>query len=236
MRLKVLLVFFLTMPTVAAADLLPFAAGNAWTYEAQVDWTKANSNEVASGVVTWRSRVVEAGKTDAGTVAIVTGLPMQLGFYEPGSVPTYDVLVQDSRGLWIADAGTAEEAASIAANAAAGAQTGEQVLQYPVRLGNCASRAPGRSDNMYCWLVESELECNGLQGWRIVYRSLSSYEALDVFPEIGITGYVFRHHGTVANTAAGLISYTINGRQHSSGNALQPICPPPAGPGRSQGR
>jgi hypothetical protein len=77
---------------------------------------------------------------------------------------------------------------------------------------------------MYCWFVESEWNCQGRQGWRITYRSLSSYEALDVIPGIGITRYVFEHHGTVANTAASLLSYTINGRRHPAGPASQPLC------------
>jgi hypothetical protein len=75
-----------------------------------------------------------------------------------------------------------------------------------------------RSDGLYRWLVESKapvsdhpqwlrLAAEPLR-WRLAYRTAPDHQLLDFVSGVGITRYVYGHHGTVANTDVHLSTVT----------------------------
>ena len=203
-------------PTHAQAPPLPLQADSSWTYTAKVDWTEENSNKVRSDTVEWKEEVVSSITDASRTIAIVRGFPFELAMYEPSRAPALYVLLQTQQGLWLSRADSETQARQIAHQAERGEPIGSQLIEYPIRKGNCADRIPDRGDDdMYCWLVEDEIRHKGKQGWRIVYRCLSSHEIIEFVPELGITAYTYGHHGTVANASARL-------KRYSSASAQRP--------------
>jgi hypothetical protein len=73
-----------------------------------------------------------------------------------------------------------------------------------------------RPDGFYAWIVESAIPpvrgaswsplAHGASGWRLAYRTLPDHELLDFAPGVGITRYVYSHHGTVAETNVRLLT------------------------------
>jgi hypothetical protein len=76
---------------------------------------------------------------------------------------------------------------------------------------------PGnRTDVFYAWYVESgetirpppawAAGSRTVLQWRLAYRTMPDHQFLDIVPGLGITSYLYGHHGTVAESEVKLIS------------------------------
>src|SRR5216684_1367202 len=92
-------------------------------------------------------------------------------------------------------------------------------LRWPLQLGQkfCDSEGMARPDDWYCWVVESS-RLSILQGitgvssrkrpeFVIAYRTNPDHIRFTFVPEIGLTTYEYRHHGTVADTELRLVEF-----------------------------
>ena len=188
----------------AASPILSLKTGTEWTYEGTVRWMQEKSNEVRSKRIRWRTWIERSSTKGARTVAIVRGFPFELAWYEPGRKPGYSVIVQDSRHLAVERCESRAEAERVMKDALASDELGDDIVRFPVKLGDC----PGNqnpADLRYCWLVEEEIADKRGKGWRIVHRTNPDHQILHVVRGAGITRYVFEHHGTVSSVDVELV-------------------------------
>jgi hypothetical protein len=52
----------------------------------------------------------------------------------------------------------------------------------------------------------------GVPGWEIAYRTNPDHQLLRLVPGLGIRGFTYEHHGTVASATARLVRY-VPGRR-----------------------
>ena len=180
---------------------MPLNAGDEWRYEAKVQWTVPNTNEVRSAKIVWKTRVVAAYATADSRAAVVLGSPLALAWYEPRQQPNFSVFVENRDGLFIASASSREEADALARKQTAG----DQLLQFPMKVGTCVGGDDAdRADNRYCWLVSRKIA----KGWELTHRTAPDHQTVRIVPNVGITRYRFVHHGTVASADVRLVSFT----------------------------
>jgi hypothetical protein len=88
----------------------------------------------------------------------------------------------------------------------------EQILKFPVHVGDCVGGDAERTDRSYCWSVEREITEKRGRGWEIINRTRPDHVILRFVPGVGITRYVFEHHGTVASADARLVAISPDNR------------------------
>ena len=74
-----------------------------------------------------------------------------------------------------------------------------------------------RDDNMYCWAAEKvKLHLNGVKGvspqkeftgFELAMRALTDHQFVTFVPGIGITAYIYGHHGTVSEGDVKLVEF-----------------------------
>lgn len=185
--------------------LVPLDVGTAWTYRARVRWTVENSAETREATITWHSAVLRSGRSQRGTVAVVSGFPDELAWYSPGQRPGYTVVTETPSGFFIKKVDSVSEANAIFDKDGV-SDLGEQLLTIPVHLDDCIGDDPDRRCCMYCWHVEDNISYQHQLGWRIVYRSNPDHSVIELVPGVGVTRYTYEHHGTVASADVTLLA------------------------------
>ena len=210
--LTALLALALQITPQSGAAIVPMEAGASWVFSARVRWTLPDSNRVRRSSIRREMRITEVHESEGIKAAVVRGFPFPLAWYEPGERPGFDVLVKRSDGLWLAGANSEEEAKELAKRAVAGEAIGEMLLRFPVRVGDCVGGDPDRTDGRYRWSVERRIKEQGVPGWEIAYRTNPDHQFLRLVPGLGITGFTYEHHGTVASARARLVR-SVPGRR-----------------------
>jgi hypothetical protein len=155
--------------------------------------------------------------------ALVRGWVSQLRWYAPGDHSTFSVLIEYHERLYVVDA--ADSASAVASITLAlrtdprELSTRSAVIDSGLAAGRLYGGEPDRGDRPdadYAWHVEVPISIADSapwrrlalvpMGWRIAYRTLPDHEVLDFVPGVGITRYVYSHHGTVADTDVRLVA------------------------------
>lgn len=143
------------------------------------------------------------------TVTVLRRFPGDLSAYTPGLKPGRTLWTTTDDGLYVQTLSAEEDLKSAVAEALQGAPAGDQILRSSPQVGDCLGDEPGRKDGKYCWSVERKITREGRAGWSVVYRTLSDQERIEVVPDLGITGYEYEHHGTVASVKVKLKSFKL---------------------------
>jgi hypothetical protein len=187
---------------------IPLVPGSKWIYEARAEFTSGAS--VLTTNIPWTMEVIEIFTNRAGLAAIVRGFPFDLAWYEPGVEPGLTIIFTKNSEVYRLPASSQNEARSLAKNLSDGttiiASTEELWLSLPLLEGKRWAHDPSRDDLLYCWYV-SEEKTNNRSGWTINYRTLPDHQIFEIAHEIGITKYVYVHHGTPASVEAKLIKF-----------------------------
>ena len=74
---------------------------------------------------------------------------------------------------------------------------------------------PERSDQMYCWVLDSfsKRSLRRIEGlkpgsytvYSVIYRTNPDHTIIDLVPGVGVTGYEYSHHGTVDDIDLSLV-------------------------------
>jgi hypothetical protein len=93
-------------------------------------------------------------------------------------------------------------------------------LDLPLHEGMCFGRDPNakRDDSLYCWAVSRPVvtqfrEVKGIpsnkqfETFTLSYRANTDHTYFDFVPGIGISSYLFGHHGTVSEVDVKLVEY-----------------------------
>jgi hypothetical protein len=203
---------------------LPLAAGNSWTYRADVAWD-AGGGSAARRTLLWTTTVVTVRAGDSALAATVQGWPSDLAWWEPGSGPTLSVLYCTGGRLYQLSPAIGA-AAALADSLLSGRRrpdSDDLILELPLHTGRLFGRDPAeRDDTFYAWLVErAEPVPASLRRLRpglgdslytLVYQTNPDYTEVGFVPGLGVARYVYRHHGTTADADAWLVGYQTSGR------------------------
>ena len=228
-RLLLLLVVIGVAPLSAMAEKptyegLSLRAGTYWIYRGVVKWTRMNSHEVREGVLSWKMDVVRSARVGRYEVALLKGHPADLAWYESGKPRGDHLIVRDAGRyyrLGLRDPG--KELAALLSDVTqleSRLDSDALFLDLPLREGTCFGEDPDakRDDMFYCWYVEKEMRrtLDGVKGisptkqivmFRLSWRSNPDHTFVDFVPGVGITRYVYGHHGTVSEADLRLVEY-----------------------------
>ena len=192
----------------------PLEKGNYWIYRGNVKWTPEGAGQkVRFKSLTWEMRVRDVIDSPDYRIALVTGLPNDVAWYEEGMAPRYSLLVQNDESVSWSDYQTESDAMNAAEKIANKAEESMDsmrwLLKFPLVKGEEYDQTDNsRTDKMYAWYVKKadmvKISVKGYKGpkranrFRIVYKTLGDCIIMEFVPGIGITRYIYEHNGTVA--------------------------------------
>jgi len=205
---------------------LPLAPGTTWTYTARVSWTPAGTGLVRDTTLVWRTSVLSRRTVGPILVATVRDWPFGLAWWDPTrQADTTLVVCRDDLVYHLA--ATPGEMTALVDSLLAGTRApgrDDLVLKLPLAVGSLYGRdSTGRDDTFYAWFVEAaepvgaDLRRVGARATdsvvTITYRTLPDHQILKFVQGLGVVGYTYGHHGTVANADARLTRFAAPARQ-----------------------
>ncbi|HBE18442.1 MAG TPA: hypothetical protein DEG17_24400 [Cyanobacteria bacterium UBA11149] len=202
----------------------PLAKGSYWVYQGTTKWTKEQS--VHEENITWKMEVVEAIQRGHVTGFVLKGSPYDLAWYNEGKEPGNYVMIHINPDQFYLVSNNEKVAKVVQRlkdkdDALVGlVEEHELFLDFPLSRGKVFGDAQQitRKDRWYCWLVESEKarKLENIKGiekienvteYELAYRTSPEYTIMDIVPGVGITRFVYVHHGSIAETDVKLIEY-----------------------------
>jgi hypothetical protein len=198
----------------------PLEKGTRWIYEGSAEWTVNVSTVERSTQVHWATTVVDSACDTDKCLALVRGFPDELAWYQPGQEPHLGILVCKQNKLYHLDAANDEEAHELfrhlQMDTKAAFSDNDLLLDLPLSVGKMWSQDPPRDDHMYCWYVESmeeqSLPMAAASGkarkdvYAVRYSTNPDHQVMEFAPGIGITRFIYVHHGTVASADVHLVT------------------------------
>ena len=199
-----------SLPTVAD-DRFPTAPGTYWVYRGKTSWTMPGTNVVESRELTWRVEVKERRQGDGFEVAVLSGFPSDLAWYEPGKQPgEYALIILNGSAYYLVE-GAAAVSAVREGQGMPAVQDSDLLFRWPLHTGDRFGEPESvtRSDGMYCWVVEEarRSERSGIERYSLTLRTMPDHEAIDFVPGLGVVAFAYAHHGTVSSTDLRLIEF-----------------------------
>lgn len=199
------------------AGYFPLGWGAEWVYQGEVKWEGCGG--VCQRTLTWKMDVLNVVQRGEVAAYAMHGHPSDLAFYSEGKFPSvytivrwenryYRASVEDFQrlrdGLELPTDRLYAEAVFLEAPLFAGQRFGEVT--------------PACQEGMYCWVVSAEpqpfspsvagLPANIVfQEYTLTFATLPDHVILQFAPGLGITRYVYSHHGSVAEVDVHLIEY-----------------------------
>jgi hypothetical protein len=203
---------------------IPLEKGNRWIFEGKIETTLTGSSKVYTTNICWAMEVVDSNKSTNVQAAIVRGFPDELPWFEPGHVPGYCVLLNFSNRVYQLKMPDEKEATETLKNImiepgkfSTQAQDYNELYALPLAKGKRWGGDTKREDGWYCWRVEKvKQETLHIEGessnqttttYALAYRCNPEHELVDIVPGLGITRFVYMHHGTVASVDVRLVSF-----------------------------
>lgn len=189
--------------------------GFSWTYSGTRRWSTGGDRE-KSERVTWTTTVVDTRTLPDATLALLRGFVTELAWSDPSSKPKLSVLVCSAGRLFHFDPSSDGEARVAFAHwDTSFLERAELLLETPLQSGRIFGQNPPRTDGMYGWTVETmsspssiPRSCGVVQGlgYHLAYRTMPDHQMIEWRSGIGVTGYVYEHHGTVAAADVRLVA------------------------------
>lgn len=159
----------------------PIEPGLTWTYRGYIRWT-GSDQRVHGDSITWTTKIISVRTGPTARAALVRGWVQDLAWHEPSKKPGYSVLVVRDGQLY-----------HVAAQDSAGASV---LVESFVR----ASAPPPELTDLVLDSAVANGRVLGRDTVTVEHRSLPDYQLIDLVPGVGITRFVYTHHGTVAET------------------------------------
>jgi hypothetical protein len=198
------------------AALLPLDAGRSWIYAGSAVWGAPAPGRADSSTVRWTMAVERARDVPGGRIGLIRGFVQELAWYQPGTVPGLSILAcrgAELRLATFADDPAAQRAYDQWSDSLA--PQAELWLALPLRSGQRLGQVSPREDAMYSWLVgipEAPVtvpdSCRRTAGprYELTYRSLPDHRIAEWQPGLGVTRFVYGHHGTPAASEIRLVA------------------------------
>ena len=204
-------------------EVFPMRKGTRWIYRGEV--ASQTSGKVLSTQLDWTMEVVDNVQRGRYNVALILGHPKDLTWYEKGRKPGCHILIAvDNTKFYLGECGPfASHERLILPEGDLTGLTGEErlILKFPLRqadtFGGDPERGP-RMDGMYDWYVQAVRQTTlGLisgitpakprMEYVLTYRTNPDHEVDTYVPGIGLTAYVYSHHGTVSDVNVRLVDF-----------------------------
>ena len=203
---------------------IPLEKGNRWIYEGKIGTTLSGSSTVYTTNISWMMEVVDSIKSTNAQAAIVSGFPDELSWYEPAQVPGFCVLLNFSNHVYQFKAPNEKQARAILQDVinepgkfSTKAKEDDELFALPLAKDKRWGSDLQREDSWYCWHVEKEqsakLQIKGYSEnstpkvFTLAYRTNPDHQLLDIVPGLGITHFIYVHHGTVAWVDLHLVAF-----------------------------
>ena len=200
----------------------PIDPGLTWIYRGHIRWTGPD-RRVHDDSITWTMKIVSVRTGPYARAALAQGWVQDLAWHEPSKKPTYCALIGRAGRLYHVAALDSASAVALLDSAVRAAalppSVSDLVLDSALLVGAVYGRdsATGkRDDTMYGWYVASDRVIAAQAAWKaantrvrrvtLEYRTQPDYQLIEFVPGVGITRFVYSHHGTVAETDVRLIS------------------------------
>lgn len=207
--------------TGAPLDAFPGGAGSYWIYEGIVRYQTSDSTSAKEERVRWRMSIKRVLRRDGATAVILKGFPGDLDWSSGNVLAKESVFVRTDDGRFYrieSETGSLERKF---ADSRVGIQQflsgGELWFQRPLTQGAQpgGGDCPGRSDQMYCWVLSPAHQVSlgsvkgatptSQAGYLLEYRTNPDNIQVELVSGVGMVGYEYHHHGTVADTKLRLV-------------------------------
>lgn len=199
---------------------LPMERGMQWTYEGTVEWGGMNSASVLSTNVHWVMEIVDVVERNGVRASVVRGFPWDLAWWVPNREPGFCVLLVMTNHVYRIDVDSEKAGEDLARRLTNEPRElpscAEDWLAFPLAEGKKWGGDIERKDNNYCWYVQGRklgrlkvvgyVDKPSVNIWTLVFRTTPDHQIIDIVEGVGITRYVYVHHGTVASADVRLVS------------------------------
>jgi hypothetical protein len=210
-------------PQAISVHPFPMAPGTSWVYQGEVHWQDQN-NTTHEEQVSWRTEVrklVEHPGANA-RVASIYGYPSDLDWTDGKPDVEYRALVESGGRFYLLSADTLPAILNRLDdpndNLRGLLNAEDLVLEWPLGQGwrFCDPKGIVRDDQLYCWFVEnitpSTLRMPGLKTvprdeYQLSYKTNPDQVSVSFVPDIGITHYEYRLHGSITDTTLVLTEF-----------------------------
>ncbi|MCB0181898.1 MAG: hypothetical protein KDI62_26955 [Anaerolineae bacterium] len=205
-------------PTPQPRADFPLEKGAAWVYEGTVKWQEGS--EVLEDNVTWSMEVIDTVDRLHVKGYLLQGIPLDLAWYEPGKAPGTHVIVQVGTKYFYGDETTWSRLQDPDDLLLELVTEGDLFLDLPLQANKYFGETAQitRSDFAYFWVVEGAetVSLENVKGadsqgdltqYTLAFRTLPDHQLVDFVPGVGITHYVYVHHGTVSEADVRLVEF-----------------------------
>jgi len=222
-----LLLRALPLPAAQTDEFFPLPPGMCWEYKGTVKWTGPDQ-KVQESPITWKMEVIRTVKNGPYKIAVVKGHPLDLCWYEPGKKPgDYLIVRQKNDYYFVFINDDLEKLLNDASYLSQKTDPGSLFLRMPLEQGMEFGMEPGdtRTDHMYRWFVTDVKRTSykdfagvsyprptELTTFTLAYRTSPDHQIVEFTPTIGITGFIYEHHGTVSEVNVRLDRYYRTGQ------------------------
>ena len=194
-------------------DVFPMRKGTRWIYRGEVAWQASGKGQ--STRLDWTMEVVDSVQRGRYKVALVLGHPKDLIWYEEGRKPGCHILIAvDNTKFYLRECepSASREKLTLPEGDLTGL-TGEEnlILKFPLRQADTFGGDPERDakDGMYAWYVQAVRQTPPRTEYVLTYRTNPDHEVDTYVPGIGLTAFVYSHHGTVSEVNVKLVDFQI---------------------------
>jgi len=194
--------------------------GTYWVYSGTVKWAVANAAEPSEKRLDWKMEVMGLEHVGRYEVAVMKGHPQDLAWYEESKPRSDYLIVRDGTKYYHLKGSRIPEAAQLESKL----DFNSLFLEVPPPMG-CLARDPDikGDDEMYCWAVSDPMPVRldgvkgvpadtELKGFELAFRTNPDQQLVTFVPGLGITSYVYEHHGTVSEVSMKLTEFHLGAR------------------------
>ena len=201
-------------------EFFPLSEGNYWVYRGTVKWTESE-NKVKKSPITWKMQVIKRLKNGPYEIALMKGHPADLCWYGPGQKPgEYLIVWKDQKYYLIRINNDTEKLINDESYLSTKADFNSLFLIAPLKKDMVFGSDPDnqRTDQMYVWFVDNEhrsklshvagiSEKKVFTKYTLMYRTNPDHQIVEFVPSVGITNFLYVHHGTVAEADVRLVEF-----------------------------
>jgi len=205
-------------------NAFPLVEGAYWIYKGQVLWVILGdtSGIVYKDTLTWKMEVLEVVNRGNVTGILLNGHPLDLTWYVEGQERGFYVIIKVGSKYFYGNMKDWERLKNKNDNLIDLVAEDNIFLDLPLFKGKNYGEAMQltRPDSSYCWFVKEEKEVfykeiDGVEDdvkrkqFSIMNRTMPEHQIIEFTPDIGITRFIYQHHGTVSDVDVKLIEYYV---------------------------
>lgn len=207
-------------PSQSILDYFPLKKGAYWIYRGTVRWTEVNSADIMEEEITWKMEVKRVFQRNAVVGYELIGAPWDLAWYETGKEPSEYGIIQSGGKFYRIPVETVIRLMNEEDNLYGLVDENDIFLETPLVKGKkfCDTVSMTRPDNMYCWNVGEgkQFEAKSIAGldistelWEypVINQTMPDVSLVYFVPGVGISRYIYSHHGTVSDVDVQLVEY-----------------------------